>query len=203
MFRLTVLSLSVCAVVLAACAPSTLEPVSVPLTYRMMAEGADLATVDACAAIGRVVVTDARAGEPALGKRFLQENPSMERSVTASGSVEEWIGSGADQVLRRATVATGREGAPELRISVEEIVVEESVFRRAEYDGRIVVTAALVPAGGSTPCWTQRVDGSAQNYGYAGSPLNYQETLNHALDRALFRLVRMPEFSRYACGECR
>lgn len=84
----------------------------------------------------------------------------------------------------------GRDASkPALRIKVEEIFAEETVYRRAEFDGRIVLAAEVLPTGGGAACWSTRMDGFAENYGYAGNALNYQETLNHALDRAVLKLL--------------
>jgi hypothetical protein len=43
------------------------------------------------------------------------------------------------------------------------------------------------------------VTGKAGNYGYAGSIVNYQETLNYALARAVLQLVDLPEFEQALC----
>jgi hypothetical protein len=37
-------------------------------------------------------------------------------------------------------------------------------------------------------------EGSSENYGYSDATRNYQETLNHALDRAMIRLLGDPGF---------
>jgi hypothetical protein len=44
------------------------------------------------------------------------------------------------------------------------------------------------------------VEGSSENYGYAGSIENYQETLNHALDRAAMRAFSAPGFRKAVCS---
>ena len=72
-------------------------------------------------------------------------------------------------------------------------------FDGTGYEGRIAISAELSRAGG-TSCWRDRADGFAENYGYAGSTENYQETLNHALDRAMLRLLNSADFKKAICS---
>jgi hypothetical protein len=58
-----------------------------------------------------------------------------------------------------------------------------------------------VPAGGGAACWSTRVDGFAENYGYAGNPLNCQETLNHAPRPAVLKLLAS-ELPSKLCSRC-
>jgi hypothetical protein len=53
-----------------------------------------------------------------------------------------------------------------------------------------MISAELVRKGGGV-CWQDHVEGASENYGYSGTAANYQETLNHALDRAIIRLLRV------------
>jgi hypothetical protein len=63
----------------------------------------------------------------------------------------------------------------------------------------MTITAALVNASGRT-CWQESFNSSAENYGYAGSVENYQETLNHALDRAMIRVLSSSGFKTAVCS---
>ena len=139
-------------------------------------------TLDSCAAISEVRVTDART-DKTIGKRFV-ENKS-------SASCEAAPRRG----LRRAGASVGKPGAPTLRLTVDQINTTENVLHRSGYEGRIVMSAEL-----TTSCWKDRLDGFAENYGYAGSVENYQKTLNHALDRAMIRMMSSWEFKRAACS---
>jgi hypothetical protein len=65
--------------------------------------------------------------------------------------------------------------------------------------GRIVLSAELVRKGGGV-CWQDRTEGASENYGYSGATDNYQETLNHALDRAMIRLLGDPGFQKSICS---
>lgn len=187
------------ALLLAACAPSTLQPVTVAPRHTMMLDAGEVSVVQPCAAISDLTVEDARAEGP-IGKRFLEQQPSVSQPVSFQGDASEWARAGIEAIFERAQM--GRDASkPALRVKVEQIFAEETVYRRAEFDGRVVLVAELVPAGGGAACWSTRVDGFAENYGYAGNLENYQETLNHALDRAALKLLASDLQSKL-CGGC-
>lgn len=184
-------------IALVACStPSTVAPVSVPLQYKMMAAAAEFPAQQSCAAVSSVRVVDARE-DKTLGKRFIEgKNAAPAAAVTTTSDVAEWVKTGADAALARAGVANGR--GPELELRVEQITTSENVLHRSGYEGRITL-AAEVRSGGAA-CWKGRVEGYAENYGYAGSTENYQETLNHALDRAMIRLLGTSEVKNALCS---
>ncbi|HUP48780.1 MAG TPA: hypothetical protein VNA04_08310 [Thermoanaerobaculia bacterium] len=186
---------------LSACGPSALAPMTVPLDYRMMADAVEIPVLQECAGVASVEVVDRRT-ETQLGTRFLQDDRAATYLVTAGGDVAAWVRSGVDVALRRARMNVGAAARPALVITVEQVWTEESVYRRAEYDGRVVLLAELRTPRGGGACWRERVDGFAENYGYAGSAENYQETLNHALDRALIRMLNSSGFRDAVCMPC-
>jgi len=112
--------------------------------------------------------------------------------------VAAWVRSGATDTLKRAGASVGKTSAATLRLTIDQISTTENVLHRSGYEGRIVMSAELVRSGAS--CWKDRLDGFAENYGYAGSAENYQETLNHALDRAMIRLLGSPDFRKAVCS---
>lgn len=105
--------------------------------------------------------------------------------------------------MKRSGVVIGGAGKPVLHVTVEQITTDESVYRRAEFDGRIILKGELRPVGGGRACWTDRGDGFAENYGYPGSAENYQETLNHALERAVMKMTNSSGFREAVCTTCR
>lgn len=182
-------------IVAAGCATVTdLQPVVVPLHYKMMAEPAEwpLFPLASCSAVSSITVTDLRDNDY-IGKRYI-EGTTATAGVMTSGNVSDWVREGAEAALRKAGVEVGKAGAPELRITVEQIVTNENVLHRAGYDGRIAVTGAL------GNCWKRSFEGVAENYGYAGKVENYQEMLNHALDRVVLRMVNDKDFQKGLCG---
>jgi uncharacterized lipoprotein YajG len=188
--------LSVLALLLiaAACStPSTVQPLAVPLQYKTMAPPAEFPSLQSCSAVSRVVVTDARDNKD-LGKRYVEGKSAAVAAVTTTSDVAAWVQSGAEAALKKSGVTIGNASAPELRISIDQIVTNENVLHRSGYDGRIALGGQL----GS--CWKQSVEGTAENYGYAGSAENYQEMLNHALDRAVLRMINDKDFKKGLCG---
>jgi len=163
----------------------------------MQAKAGEFPTVDACAAISAILVTDART-DKTIGKRYVENKASATAAVTTTSDVADWVRNGASDALRLAGANVGKPGAPTLRLSVDQINTTENVLHRSGYEGRIVMSAELTRGG--TSCWKDRLDGFAENYGYAGSIENYQETLNHALDRAMIRMMSSSEFKRAACA---
>ncbi len=178
------------------CAAGSVNPVSVPLQYKLMASPAEFPSAITCGGISKVDVTDARTSQ-VIGTRYLQEKTSVRADVTSTGDAAAWVRSGAEAALKQTGIAT-KPGGPALRLRLDNIRTDESVYRRAEYTGRVNVSADLVSPGGRS-CWHDSVEGVSQNYGYAGSSLNYQETLNHALDRAMIRILGSGEFRRAVC----
>jgi uncharacterized lipoprotein YajG len=183
--------------IMACSSPSTVAPISVPLQYKMQAKAVEFPVVDSCASISDVSVTDART-DKTIGKRYVENKSSATAAVTTTSDVADWVRSGAEDALRHAGASLGKSGAPTLRLTVDQINTTENVLHRSGYEGRIVMSAELTKGG--TSCWKDRLDGFAENYGYAGSIENYQETLNHALDRAMIRMMNSSEFKRAACS---
>ncbi len=177
--------------------PSSVAPISIPLVYKTMAEPGDFPSLPACASLSGVEVVDGRA-EKTIGKRFLEGNASTVVPVTTSSDVATWARNGALDILRSSGVTIGKPGAPVLRLAIEEIRTNENVVRRSGYDGRIVASGQLIRGG--TVLWSDRGNGSAENYGYSGRADNYQETLNHALDRAVLGLLSRPQFRKEICS---
>jgi uncharacterized lipoprotein YajG len=182
---------------IAACrAPSSVTPMTVPLQYKAMLTPGEVPAVPQCAALSKIEVQDTR-DEKNIGKRYVEGKPSAIAAVTTSDDVAAWAARGFENTFKRAGVTVGKEGAPVLRIRIVQIVTNENVVHRSGYDGRIVMSVEL-GAGGS--CWKESAEGSSENYGYAGSVENYQETLNHALDRAAARVLSSPDFRKAVCS---
>jgi hypothetical protein len=177
--------------------PTSLNSLAVPLQYRAVANPGEFPALPQCASVSNVQVTDARS-ERAIGKRYIETNPSVSAPVTAASDVAAWVRAGAVESLNRARIAQNA-GGPVLKLTVRQIVTSENVSRRSGFEGRIVLNAELRGKSGNR-CWQDRIEGSSENYGYSGSAENYQETLNHALDRAMIRLFSDPAFQRTICS---
>ena len=191
------IALIILACIVGCSTPSSVAPLSIPLQYKTMISPGEFAALPACAAISKVQVEDTR-DEKAIGKRFVEGKSSPAASVTASTDIAGWVRDGVESALKRAGVGSNA-GGPILHVTIDQITTSENVLHRAGYEGRVILSAELRGANGQT-CWKDRADGFAENYGYAGSVENYQETLNHALDRAVVRIPSAPEFKKSVCG---
>jgi len=188
----------VAAVAIVACStPSSVAPLTVPLQYKTMASPAEFPTLPPCAALSKTDVRDARE-DKTLGKRFVEGKNAPAAPVSTSSDVPAWITAGVESAIKRAGIAT-KAGAPVLNIAVDQITTSENVLHRAGYEAHLSLDAELRSAGGAS-CWKGRGEGMSENYGYAGSTANYQETLNHALDRAIIRLLGSSEFKKAICS---
>ena len=186
-------------VALACSTPKSVAPVSFPLQYKMVATAAEFPTLTSCAGVSSVVVEDARDNKT-IGRRSIEGNATATADVTTTTSVTDWVQKGIEDALKRAGATTGKAGAPTLRVRVQEIRTIENVLHRAGYEGYVTLAGELVPAGGGASCWKGTAEGKGENYGYPGSAENYNETLNHALDRAIIRMLGSSDFKSAACN---
>jgi hypothetical protein len=189
---------SILALVFFACAPSTVNPVTVPLQYKTMASPGEFPSAQTCGSVSRVEVTDARTNKT-LGSRYLQEKSTMKADVTSTGDVAAWVQTGAEAALKQSGAAMPRTAGPVLRLQVTDIKTDESVYHRAQFNARVTLAADVVSPNGRS-CWHDSVEGFSENYGYAGSAENYRETLNHALDRAMIRILGSGEYKKAVCN---
>ena len=178
------------------CATPAIVPVSFPLQYRTEAAHSEFPAPMTCGMVSRIVVDDGRPTQ-ILGARHPQDAPAHRAPVEAVGNVAAWAGVGAEAMLNQNGIRT-RGAGPALHLLVNGISTDESTFYNAEYAGNIAIGAELVSPGGNS-CWKGTVEGYAQNYGYAGSPVNYMETLNHALDRSMIKMIADPAFRAAVC----
>ncbi|MGI8889886.1 MAG: hypothetical protein ACR2G0_03770 [Chthoniobacterales bacterium] len=177
--------------------PTSLGPLTVPLEYHPVAGPGEFPTIPSCAAFSSIQVVDGRL-DATIGKRYVETNPSITAPVTTSSDVAAWMKAGASNAAQRLGISQ-QAGAATLRITVRQIAVSENVARRSGFEGRILISAELIRKGGGI-CWQDRLEGSSENYGYSGTPENYQETVNHALDRTMIRLLSDPGFQKNICA---
>lgn len=178
----------------AACAPSTLSPTTFSADYAMKGSIGDFSTAPDCATYGELQVT-VPADTSKVGVRYLEEG-SERWDVGMTGDAEAWLRAGLENALRAASIEQAASGRT-IAVELASITTDESVYRQAEYDGKVVLRARVTGGGAD---WTATKDGFAENYGRPGSNVNYQETVNHALDRALAALVNDSGFTGALCG---
>jgi hypothetical protein len=178
------------AAVLAGCAGTEdLAPLSFPVHYAFMADSSDYQVAPTCASYGALKIMDARKNRAKVGMRY-SEKGGPRYDVRMEGDVEAWVRAAAKQAFTAAGIGSG--GSKTVKIRIESIVTDESVYSRAAYDGTVILRADVGK-------FSANVKGFAENYGYAGSAENYQETVNHALDKAMANLVNDPGFRKALC----
>lgn len=175
----------------AACAPSMLAPTTFSADYTMMGSIGDFSTAPECATYGELEVV-APADLDKVGVRYLEEG-SERWDVGMTGDAEAWLRAGAESALRAASIEQDDSG-PTLTVELVSITTDEAVYRQAEYDGKVAISGRV--SGGD---WSATKDGFAENYGSPGSNTNYQQTVNHALDRALAAVVNDAGFHGALC----
>lgn len=179
--------------------PKELKPTSFRVAYSMEADGAEVSAVKACAVVGDVSFLDARI-EPAVGERAHEDSPNLKQPISMVGEATDWLKAGFTEIARLASLNSGVAGKPEVSVKLANLWIVELVYRNAEYDGRVVLDVSVAPTGGGAPCWSERIEGLAENYGRAGKEVNYQETVNHALDRAISKTLGSSGFVDALCS---
>jgi hypothetical protein len=149
-----------------------------------------------CNTLSQVQVTDARSDKSVIGIRTHESKP-LKASVASATDPAAWVGSGVQSFLGQNAIVTQGRG-PQLAISLDSLHTTESIWHRASYDAKLALTASLQSPSGKV-CWRQTIQGTGSNYGYAGSVVDYQETLNAALDNASLNLVESPGFKEALC----
>ncbi len=178
----------------AACAPSQLGPTTFPAQYRFMGSPADIEPAPDCARYGSLEVVDGRADKTSVGERYL-ESGGPHHKVGMEGDLADWVHQGAEKVFQQAGLEHASSSGPAIRITLDRVFTDEQVYRQAEYDGKVELKARV--SGGAS--WSGAASGFAENYGRPGSAENYQETVNHALDKALTSLVNDTGFRAALC----
>jgi len=196
MHKTTRIVLTISFFVLAACAVSRVDPLSIPLVYTANPKYAGAFGGLSCNAISQVQVTDARSDKSVIGIRTHESKP-LTAPVTSSTDPAVWVQSGVQGFLGQNGVVPSGHG-PKLAISLDSLHTTESIWHRSSYEASLALTASLQSPAGKV-CWKQTVQGTGGNYGYAGSIQNYQQTLNAALDNATLNLAQSPGFKDALC----
>lgn len=183
------------ALTLCDCAVSRVDPLSIPLAYKTNPKSALVLGGFSCNSISQVQVTDART-EKTLGTRVHESKP-LKATVTAGTDPAAWAQNGMQTFLGQHGVNVQGTG-PKLTVSLDAMNTVESIWHRSSYEAHINLTGQLQSASGKT-CWKEAVDGAADNYGYSGDVVNYQETLNGALDAATLRMAQSQGFKDAMC----
>jgi hypothetical protein len=186
---------------LSGCAATSLSPTSIALKYNPTELPSATPPVHPCAALSGLKIEDARTARDS-GRRVLERNPDVAQPIFLAADPMPWFTQAVDLHFKRAGLLTNAAGKPSGVMKLEQIAMSETVYVRADYNGRVTLSLDLLAPTGGRTCWSARVTGFAENAGYAGEARNYNETLNQALDKALIQLLSTGELSANLCGKC-
>ena len=182
----------------AGCAVSTLEPVTFPLDYRFMRSEADIFPAPECARYLSLEITEGRPDAPGVGERTIQDKEGSWQ-IAASGDPEAWVRQSAETIFGHAGIFADPGAASRIHLELRSLRIDESAHRNAVFNGRVLLGVQVIQGAGETVAWEGRADGTARNWGRPGNPANYQETVNHALDRAMVALANDDRLHRALC----
>jgi hypothetical protein len=195
-FRALLLS---CLLTSGSCKVSELKPISFPTDYRPEGSAGAITVVPACAVYREFTVLDQRPDKHNAGIRTIQDRPDRS-DIFIEGDVAAWFRAGVERGLALAQFPQDSGAKLDLTFKLAGIHIEEIAYRNSTFEGRVVIDIELREPGSSGHLWTDRVDGTAENYGRPGNPENYRETINHALDRAVASALNNTELRSRLCG---
>lgn len=186
---------------LVGCAQKSIAPTSFSPHYQTQLDGSEVVTAKRCVSLSSVDVKNGLKNN-IVGQRTLESSGLPAQNINLNGSPVSWVKTGSDAILKMAAVNHRDPQGPRLQLTLEDVVIHENVHVNSGYDARVTVDASLVNSRGKE-CWRDSESGTSKNYGDSGSAVNYQETINHALDRAIMAVAADKGFQEAACGACR
>lgn len=187
-------------IVLSGCAARSIGPTSFAPAYRSMLQTKELVVPKSCAKVGPLAVQNDLKSN-VVGQRTLEGSQFPPQPIRLEGDAIAWLRAAAGEIFRKSAVPIAATGGPPVSLRLAQITMNENVHVNSGYDGRVVLDIEVGDGRGRT-CWTGRKSGFAQNYGNRGTPDNYRETLDHAVDRALAALLGDDGFQNALCGRC-
>jgi hypothetical protein len=171
--------------------------------YKYFASGgATPPSLPACAGPIDVSVTDPREKPVEMGRRFEEDKPSVVWPIAMNGDTAGYVQKAIEAILQRAGNPGRGTTASALQAQITQITLEERTFHNAEFSGSVGLDLTLVNPAQGGPCWKGKIIGSGTDYGKAGNPENYQETLNRSIERAMADLLAQKDFQHALCGQC-
>jgi hypothetical protein len=168
---------------------------TIPLVYKPQISTEEVIAPMQCPSLAAVTVVDKRA-DRLLGTRIHESKP-LRADVSLGSDPAPWVRQGTTQFLSQKGVNFS-PGAPTLVLELGALRTSENIWHRSGYEAKILLGAELRSPTGKT-CWHESLDGKSGNYGYSGSIVDYQETLNSALDAATLHLLNSASFNAALC----
>lgn len=145
-----------------------------------------------------LTVVDDRPSGGIDGIRTIQDKEAR-ADISMAGDVEAWFKAGVARGMVQSHFPQDSAASLNLTMKLSSIRIEEVAYRNSTFEGRVIIDMELSRPGGGGSVWSHRTDGVAQNYGRPGKAENYQETVNHALDRAVTNAVNNEELRQTLC----
>jgi hypothetical protein len=180
------------------CRVSNVKPITFPADYEPMQSGSEITVAPACAVFRELIVVDDRPDGTTDGVRTIQDRDGRS-DIFMDGDVEAWLRAGVARGLVKSHFPQDSSAGLDLTMKLAAIRIEEVAYRNSTFEGRVIIDIELNRTGGGGSVWSHRTDGSAKNYGRPGKTENYQETVNHALDRAVTNAVNNEELRQKLC----
>lgn len=168
---------------------------------KYLSSGERAAAAPNCGAIRQVAIKDTRPDPGLVGDRARDDLPQPYplRMVGDSGA---WAQTVIETMARSAGYAVGDAPQyPTLQVTLRNIELHERVFSNADYTSRVVIEGAVLLPNGQT-CFANTFEGDARNYGRAASDENYQQTINHALEKAVVSMLDNTGIRDGLCSRC-
>jgi hypothetical protein len=157
-------------------------------------------TVPACAGPIAVTTTDAREDPNEAGRRFAESKPASDYPIKMTGDATAYVQSALEAILKRAGNPGAGATKTTVAVALDELYLEEKTYVNAEFSAGVALE--VVVSVGNTPCWKGEITGQGTNYGGVGDTESYQQTLNRALENAVFNMFRQKKFREALCGKC-
>ncbi len=180
------------------CRVSNVKPITFPANYEPMQSGREITAAPACAVFRELTVVDDRPEGSADGVRTIQDREGRS-DIFMDGDVKAWFQAGVARGLVKSHFPQDPSADLDLTMKLTGIHIEEVAYRNSTFEGRVIIDIELSRTGSGGAVWSHRTDGSAQNYGRPGKTENYQETVNHALDRAVTSAVNNEALRQKLC----
>jgi len=186
---------------LVGCAQKSIAPTSFTPQYRSELDLQDVPKLNRCVSLSGIDVMNGLPNK-VVGKRTLESSALPAQNISLKGDPTQCVHDASNAMLKLAGINPSDPKGPRMRLRLTDIAMNENVHVNSGYDARVTLDATLINQHSKT-CWSQSQSGTSQNYGDSASPINYQETVNHALDRAIMAIVADKGFQDAACGVCR
>lgn len=174
-------------------------------SYFKMEDGEDIRRLPTCASFSRLAIVDGRTDKARIGSRRWEEGhgPAGEWAILLEGEIVPWVEDGVRQLGSKAGFRTGDPAGPVITVTLVKLVINEEKYDSSTWKGHVALDVAVTRDGAATSCFAAQIYGSANNYGDSGKKINYDETLNQALDRAIIDLFAPSALGDAVCNACR